>query len=111
MGVSPIAIAPPPPAPAKPLPIGGQIREPIKIRHVNPIYPQMAQIAKVSGDVILEAVIGTDGSVTNLRVLRSISMLDNAALEAVRQWRFRPTLLNGTPVAVSMTVTVTFRLQ
>lgn len=100
-----------PPVPTKPLPIGGQIREPVKIRHVSPVYPQIAQNAKISGVVILEAVIGIDGSVTDIRVLRSIPTLDAAAVEAVKQWKFRPTLLNGTPVAVMMTVTVTFNLR
>jgi protein TonB len=61
--------------------------------------------------VILEAVIAEDGSVRDVRVLRSIPLLDAAAMEAVRQWRFSPTLLNGEPVPIVMTVTVAFRLR
>ena len=61
--------------------------------------------------VILEAVIGEDGRVRNVRVLRSIQLLDGAAVDAVRQWVFTPTLLNGQPVPVVMTVTVAFELQ
>jgi protein TonB len=65
----------------------------------------------VQGVVILEAVIGEDGTVQNVRVLRSKPLLDDAAVEAVRQWRFTPTLLNGQPVPVVMTVTVAFTLN
>jgi periplasmic protein TonB len=61
--------------------------------------------------VIIEATIGPSGKVTDAKVLRSIPLLDNAALEAVRQWEFTPTLLNGVPVPVIMTVTVQFTLQ
>ena len=64
--------------------------------------------AGVQGIVILEALIEQDGSVGDVRVLRSIALLDQAAVEAVRQWRFTPTLLNGQPVEVLMTVTVNF---
>jgi len=67
--------------------------------------------AGVEGVVILEAVIAEDGSVRDVRVLRSNPLLEAAALEAVRQWRFSPTLLNGEPVPVVMTVTVAFRLH
>jgi TonB family protein len=88
--------------------VGGSIREPKKIRDVKPAYPEMAMAAGVQGIVILEALIEQDGSVGDVRVLRSIALLDQAAVEAVRQWRFTPTLLNGQPVEVLMTVTVNF---
>jgi protein TonB len=65
----------------------------------------------VTGLVIVEAVIGIDGRVTDARVLRSAPLLDEAALTAVRQWRYRPTLLGGVPVAVVLTVTVNFTLK
>jgi protein TonB len=65
----------------------------------------------VSGIVIIEATIGKDGSVRDARVLRSVPLLDQAALDAVRQWRFTPTLLNNEPVEVIMTVTVNFTLN
>ena len=106
-----VAPPPPPPPPKEPIRVGGSIREPQKIRHVAPVYPTIAQRAGVHGTVILEAVIGEDGRVRNLRPLRSVSLLDEAAMEAVRQWQFTPTLLNGQPVPVVMTVTVTFTLQ
>jgi protein TonB len=102
---------PPPPPPQAPVRVGGNIRPPTKIRDVKPIYPSIAQSARVQGVVIIEATIGPDGKVNDARVLRSIALLDQAALEAVRQWVFTPTLLNGVPVPVIMTVTVHFTLQ
>lgn len=103
---------PPPPPPPRPVvPVGGKIRPPQKIADVAPIYPPLARASGIQGFVILEAVIAEDGSVRDVRVLRSIPLLDGAAMEAVRQWRFTPTLLNGEPVPVVMTVTVAFRLR
>jgi periplasmic protein TonB len=99
---------PPPPAPTGPQRVGGSIRPPEKIVHVPPKYPPIALSAGITGVVILEATIAEDGSVVGLRVLRSEPLLDSAAIEAVRQWRFTPTLLNGQPVSVLMTVTVAF---
>jgi protein TonB len=77
---------------------------------VNPAYPAAAQSAGVEGVVIIEALIGTNGKVTNARVLRSIPLLDQAALDALMQWEFTPTMLNGQPVPVLMTMTVRFTL-
>jgi protein TonB len=102
---------PPPPPPAAPVRVGGNIKPPAKVKHVNPTYPPIAQSARVQGVVIIEATIGPDGAVKDARVLRSIPLLDASALEAVRQWQFTPTLLNGVPVPVIMTVTVQFTLQ
>lgn len=103
--------APAPPAVTQPQPVGGRIKEPAKVRHVPPVYPAIAQQARVEGVVIIEAIIGVDGRVRQARVLRSKPLLDEAALEAVRQWIFTPTLLNGVPVPVIMTVTVNFTLR
>jgi protein TonB len=106
--------APPPPAsppPQPPIRPGGNIRPPQRVVDVAPIYPPIARAAGVEGIVILEAVIAEDGSVRDVRVLRSNPLLEAAALEAVRQWRFSPTLLNGEPVPIVMTVTVAFRLH
>ena len=105
---------PPPPAPEvrkEPVRIGGDVKPPQKVRHVNPVYPAIAQSARVQGIVIIEATIGPDGKVQDARVLRSIPLLDAAALDAVRGWEFTPTLLNKQPVPVVMTVTVQFSLQ
>ena len=102
---------PPPPPPAAPVRVGGNIRPPTKTRHVAPVYPPIAQSARVQGIVIIEATIGPNGKVQEAKVLRSIPLLDQAALDAVKQWEFTPTLLNGVPVPVIMTVTVQFTLQ
>ena len=102
---------PPPPPPAAPVRVGGNIKPPQKTRDVRPVYPPIAQSARVQGIVIIEATIGPDGAVKDAKVLRSIPLLDQAALDAVRQWVFTPTLLNGVPVPVIMTVTVQFTLQ
>ena len=91
-----------------PVRVGGNIRAPTRTHVVDPIYPQAARAAGVQGVVVLEVVIGADGAVSNARVLRSIPQLDQAALDAVRQWRYEPTLLNGVPVPVIMTATVNF---
>lgn len=91
--------------------IGGNIRAPKKIRHVAPVYPDVARQANVRGMVIVEIVVDREGRVTDARVLRSIPLLDAAAVDAVMQWTFTPTLLNGNPVPVIMTVTVNFTEQ
>jgi TonB family protein len=108
------AIAAPPPQPAAQqaaVRIGGSIRQPLKVRNVDPVYPQLALLSRVQGIVIIEATIGPDGRVMNARVLRSEPLLKQAALDAVNQWEFTPTLLNGIPVPVIMTVTVMFSLK
>jgi protein TonB len=102
---------PPPPPPAAPVRVGGNIKPPMKTKDVRPSYPPIAQSARVQGVVIIEATIGPNGKVQDARVLRSIPLLDAAALDAVRQWEFTPTLLNGVPVPVIMTVTVQFTLS
>jgi TonB family protein len=118
-GAVPPPPPPPPPAPSvvaagsnvgstQPLRVGGSIGVPTKIKDVRPEYPADARAAGVQGVVILEAVIDETGAVSSARVLRSIPMLDQAALDAVRQWQFTPTLLNGVPVSVMMTVTINF---
>jgi len=88
--------------------VGSNIRTPVKLRDVRPEYPPIARSAGVRGMVIVEVLIGRDGRVADARILRSIPLLDQAAVDAVRQWEFRPTLMNGTPVPVIMTVTVNF---
>ena len=100
--------APPPPQAVR---VGGQIKEPKKLKNINPSYPDIAKQARVQGVVILECTISPQGKVTDVKVLRGIPLLDAAAIEAVKQWVYSPTLLNGVPVPVIMTVTVNFRLS
>ena len=88
--------------------VGAVNRTPVKIVDVPPVTPELARRAGVFGTVILEVTIGADGSVERARVLRSIPLLDQAAIDAVKQWRFEPVMLNGQAVPVITTVPVTF---
>ncbi len=81
------------------------------IKRVNPTYPPLARTARVQGSVVLAAVIGKDGSIQNLHVLSGHPLLTQAALEAVKQWRYKPYILNGEPVEVDTQVTVNFTLS
>jgi TonB family protein len=112
--IAPRSPVPTPIAPTRPdwpaTRVGGDIREPRKIRDVRPVYPAIARANGVSGVVIIEAVIDEAGVVKDARILRSIPNLDQAALDAVLQWRYTPTILNGVPTAITMTVTVNFQL-
>jgi TonB family protein len=90
--------------------VGGAIRAPAIIKRVNPTYPDDARAARVQGVVIIEATVSANGTVADARVLRSVPMLDQAALDAVRQWVYEPTRVNGVAVPVIMTVTVNFTL-
>ena len=94
-----------------PVRVGGNIKAPTKTSDARPVYPPEAQSARVQGVVILELVVTTTGQVFSPCVLRSIPMLDQAAIDAVSQWQFEPTMLNGMAVPVIMTVTVNFTLQ
>jgi protein TonB len=118
---TPAGVVPPPPPPPSwtrdgvtigtPVRIGGDVKPPTKVKDVRPMYSAEAMAAHVEGIVILEAVVGPDGRVDRLSVLRSIPLLDQSAIDALKEWEFTPTLLNGVPVPVIMTVTVNFTLQ
>jgi periplasmic protein TonB len=108
---APPAPPPQPPAPPSIVRAGVGVREPKKIADVRPVYPAIAQSARVQGSVILEAVINERGAVERIKVLRSIPLLDGAAIAAVQAWRYTPTTLNGVPVSVLMTITINFTLH
>jgi TonB family protein len=91
--------------------VGGRIREPRKTKHVVPVYPQGAREARIQGSVLLDATIDPKGRITDIRILKSVPELEPAAVEAVEQWEYTPTLVDGRPVSVIMTVTVNFALQ
>ncbi len=101
----------PPPPPQQAIRVGGQIKTPRKLKDVPPTYPDIAKQARVQGVVILECTISPQGKVTDIKVLRGIPLLNDSATSAVRQWVYTPTLLNGVPVPVIMTVTVNFKLS
>jgi len=90
--------------------VGGSVQEARIERQVKPGYPPLARQARIAGEVRLEAVIGVDGTVQQLRVVSGHPLLSGAALEAVRQWRYRATTLNGKPVEVSTVISVRFLL-
>ena len=100
----------PPPPPARPLRAGVDVREPKRVKNVAPVYPTLAVESRTQGVVILECEIDARGRVDKVKVLRGIVLLNDAAVAAVRQWVYTPTLVNGIPVPVLMTVTVTFQL-
>jgi periplasmic protein TonB len=110
------AAAMPPPPPPRPPQMPGPVRlhrgidAPNKIHDAIPVYPSLARSAGVQGVVIIEATVDTQGDVAAAKVLRSVPLLDEAAVSAVRQWKYTPARLNGEPVAVLITVTVNFTL-
>ena len=93
-------------------PTGGDVRSPELLREVEPDYPEAARRARIEGVVILEAIITAQGGVEDVRVVHSAGpLLDSAAAEAVRRWRYRPATLNGRAVRVRLTVNVSFRVH
>ena len=97
-------------APAAPVPMGGDVQMAKLLRKVIPEYPQIAKSARISGVVRLIGTIGKDGTIQNLQVVSGHPMLARAALDAVRQWIYKPTLLNGNAVEVIAPIEVTFTL-
>jgi len=93
-----------------PVRVGGDVKDPKRITYVPPVFPAVAPQTSASGQVILEITIAKDGTVKAARVLRSVPLFDQAALEAVKQWVYEPTLLRGEPVEVLMTVVVNFKI-
>jgi protein TonB len=107
-----VGAAPPPPKPSQTrIRQGGAVTAASLINKVNPTYPPLARQTRISGTVRLHAIISKDGSVQQLEVLSGHPLLVQAALDAVRQWRYRPTLLNGEAVEVDTTIDVIFSLN
>ncbi len=104
--------APPPPKPKSgPLRVGGNVQAAKIINRVQPVYPPLARQTRISGTVRLHAIISKDGTIQQLEVVSGHPLLQQAALDAVRQWRYQPTLLNGDPVEVDTTIDVIFSLN
>ena len=104
--------APPIMEPDGPVIAGGEVERPERVHYVDPLYPEIARRARIDGTVILEAIIAKDGTVKDLKVLKGRPFqLTEAALAAVKQWRYSVSTLNGKPVEVKMTVTVIFNLS
>lgn len=110
-----VSAAPPPPPPPPKTPqrirVGGQVEAAKLIYKPTPEYPPLAKMARIQGTVKLEAVIAKDGTIQDLKVLSGHPLLVKAALNAVKQWRYQPTLLNGEPVEVVTEIDVNFTLS
>jgi protein TonB len=91
--------------------VGGQIKAPKLITVVHPVYPDLAAQARLAAVVIMEALVDTTGRVLEVKVLRGAPLFNDAAIAAVKQWRYQPLLLNGVPTEFILTVTVKFNLN
>lgn len=120
IGSVPTAAPPPPPPPKKEEPkpvtpqrirVGGNVQQAMLIRQPKPTYPPLAKQARIQGVVRLNAIIGKDGTIQNLQVANGHPLLVPAALDAVKQWVYKPTLLNGEPVEVITQIDVNFTLS
>ena len=114
----PQAAPPPPPVVAAPKPVapqrirvGGNVQQAKLLNQPKPVYPPLAKQARIQGTVRFNAIIGRDGAIANLQVVSGHPLLVPSALEAVRQWKYQPTLLNGEPVEVVTQIDVNFTLQ
>jgi len=111
---TPTAAPPPPPPPPKrrdAIKVGGNVMESRLIRKIEPTYPELAKRARVQGRVILVVNVDEEGNVSDIKVSSGHPLLNDAAINAVKQWKYSPTLLNGEPVPVIATVTVIFNLK
>lgn len=108
----PAPAPPPPPEPTGPLRVGGAVKAPIVSHRVEPEYTETARQARMAGVVVVEAIIDKQGNVDQVKVVKGLSMgLSDAAVKAVRQWKFKPGTLNGEPVATIFNLTVNFKLN
>ena len=104
--------APPSAEPEGPIMVGGDVKAPEKVSAPNPQYTEIARKARIQGVVIVQAIIDKEGNVTNVKVLKGLPMgLEEAAVEAIKSWKFKPATLNGKPVTVYYNLTVNFKLQ
>jgi Ca-activated chloride channel homolog len=110
---STVQAPPPPPSPVRrePIRIGGNIQESKLIRKVDPVYPELAKQARVSGTVSLELTVDEEGNVSDARVRNGHVLLNQAAIDAVKQWKYSPTILNGMPIPVLAAANVEFKLD
>ncbi len=106
------SVPPPPPAVSKaPLRVGGRVKPPRPISTPRPMYPQIARAARIQGDVVIDAVIDTNGNISQMKLISGHPMLVGAAMEALRQWKYEPTYLDEQPVSIELNVTISFSMQ
>lgn len=97
--------------PSAPVPVGGDVKQARLISSVAPVYPQLARNQRLSGDVVIDALVDVHGNVSTMKVISGPAMLHQAAMDALRQWKYQPATLNGQAMAMHLSVTVQFRLQ
>lgn len=108
----PTVVEPPkPPVRRPPIRVSGPIQEGKLLHRVDPVYPKLAIVGRISATVVLEAVIDEEGSVTDLKIIEGHPLFNEAAENAVRQWKYRPTLIGGEPVPVLANITLIFRIR
>ncbi len=100
-----------PSAPAAPLPVGGEVKQAKLISSVAPAYPALAKTQRVSGNVLVDALIDANGRVTSMKVVSGPTLLQQAAMDALKQWKYQPASLDGKPVSMHLAVTIQFRLH
>ncbi len=111
IGSGPAGPPPPPPATPQRIRVGGQVEAASLVNKVPPVYPPIAKTAHVSGTVVLHAIIAKDGGIRELQFVSGPPLLMKAAMDAVKEWRYKPTMLNGEAVEVDTTVDVVFSLS
>jgi protein TonB len=104
-------VAPPAGKSGTPVRVGGRVRPPKAIVQARPEYPALARQARVQGDVKIDAILDEEGNVIDMKVVAGHPLLYQAALDALRKWKYEPTYLNDRPIAVELTVTITFQLS
>jgi len=97
--------------PKAPVPVGGEVHSAQLVSSLPPVYPQIAKTQRLSGDVKVDALIDENGRVTSMKVISGPVMLHQAAMDALKQWRYKPAMLNGNPVSMHLMVTIQFRLK
>ena len=104
-------VAPPPPRKGAPLRVGGRVRPPKAIVQVHPEYPPLARQTRIQGQVQIDAILDEQGNVIEMKIISGPPLLYQAALDALKKWKYEPTYLNDQPIAVQMIVTITFQLN
>ncbi len=102
---------PPPAAPKGPVRVGGRVKPPHALSTPPPVYPEIARSARVQGDVVIDAVIDTSGSIVQMKVVSGHPLLIGAALDALRHWKYEPTYLDDQPISIELYVTIHFAMQ
>jgi len=95
----------------KPVKATGDIKPPKRVKMIEPVYPEEAKKQGIEGTVILEATVDVNGKVKDVKVLRAVPALNQAAIDAVKQWVYEPKIIDGQPTAITFTVTVNFKLK